>query len=66
MYNLLSKTTDIRARKISWTKTYKFEEDEFGKIFSDPFKITKDSTVQWFQCRINHKILQQTLYYKKK
>ena len=55
MYNLLNKTTDIPAGKIFWTKKYKFEEDEWGKIFSDPFKITKDSTVQWFQSRINHK-----------
>ena len=30
---------------------YKFEEEEWGKIFSDPFKITKNSTVQWFQSR---------------
>ena len=35
----------------------KYEEDKRGKIFSSPFKITKDSTVQWFQSRINHKIL---------
>ena len=57
MYNLLNKTTDIPARKISWPKKYKFEKDEWGKIFSDSFKITKDSTVQWFQSRINHKTL---------
>ena len=67
MYNLLNKTTDIPAGKISWTKKYKFEEDEWGKIFSDPFKITKDSTVQWFQSRINHKILAtNTLLYNMK
>ena len=33
-----------------------------GKIFSDPFKITKDTTVQWFQSRINHKILATNTY----
>ena len=34
---------------------------------SGPFKITKDSTVQWFQSRINHKILAtNTLSYKMK
>ena len=57
MYNLLNITTDIPSEKISWNKKYKFEDEEWGKIFSDPFKITKDSTVQWFQSRINHKIL---------
>ena len=35
------------------------------KIFSDPFKITKDSTAQWFKSRINHKILAtNTLFFK--
>ena len=65
MYNLLNETTDIPAGKISWTKNYKFEEDEWGEISSGPFKITKDSTVQWFQSRINHTILAaNTLLYK--
>ena len=65
MYNLLNKTTDIPARKISWTKRYKFEEDEWGKIFSYQFKNTKDSTVQWFQSRNNHTIIAtKTLLYK--
>ena len=27
------------------------------QIYRVPFKITKDSTIQWFQTRINHKIL---------
>ena len=62
MYNLLNKTTDIPSGKISWNKKYKFEDEEWGKIFSDPFKITKDSTVQWFQSRINHKILATNTY----
>ena len=65
MYNLLNKTTDIPTRKISWTNKYKFEEDEWGEIFSGPFKITKDSTVQWFQSRINHKILATNIFYTK-
>ena len=30
MCNLLNKTTDIPAGKISWTKQYNFEEDEWG------------------------------------
>ena len=62
MYNLLNKITDIPSGKISWNKKYKFEDEEWGKIFSDPFKITKDSTDQWFQSRINHKILATNTY----
>ena len=63
MYNLPNKTTDIPGGKISWIK--KIEEDEFRKVFSDPFKIIKDSTVQWFQSIIYRKILAtNTLLYK--
>ena len=63
MYNLLNKTTDIPFGKISWNKKkYKFEDEEWGKMFSDPFKITKVSIVQWFQSRINHKILATNNY----
>ena len=64
MYNLLNKTTYIPTVKISWNKKYKFE-DEWGKIFSNPFKINKDSTVQWCQSRINRKTLAtNNLFYK--
>ena len=54
MYNLLNKTTDIPAGKISWTKNINLKKTSGGELFSDPFKITKDSTVQWFKSGINH------------
>ena len=58
IYNLLNKATDIPAGKSLGIKKYKFEEEEeWGKLFSYPFKITKDSSVQWFQSSINHTIL---------
>ena len=41
MYNLLNKTTDIPARKISWNKKYKFEEDCRGKYFLTHLKSPK-------------------------
>ena len=44
MYNLLNKTTDIPAGKISWTKKYIFEEDEWGKYFLTHLKSPKTVT----------------------
>ena len=57
MYNLLGKNNDTPTWKTSWNKKYRFDENEWKIIYTEPFKITKDSTVQWFQTRINHKIL---------
>ena len=64
MYTLLNKSTDITTGKIFWNRKYKLKKDEWGKIFSEPFKNTKDSTVQrfnrcplsYFQSRFNLKI----------
>ena len=53
MYSLLNKTTDIPSgKKPLGIKNLKKIS---GEIFSDTFKITKASTVRWFQSRINHK-----------
>ena len=57
MYNLLNKNNEPPNGKIYWNKKYKFEDNEWKNIYREPFKITKDSTIQWFQTRINHKIL---------
>ena len=65
MYKLLNKNNDTPSGKISWNKAYKFDDNERKKIYIEPFKITKDSTVQWFETRINHKILATTHSYVK-
>ena len=44
MYNLLNKTSDIPAGKISWNKKYKFK-DKWGKYFLTYLKSPK--TVQF-------------------
>ena len=53
MNNLLNKTTDIPLEKSLQLKNIDLKKTS-GEIFSGPFKITKDSTVQRFQSRINH------------
>ena len=55
MYKLLNKNNDTPTGKTSWNKKYRFDENELRIIYTEPF--TKDSTVQWFQTRINHNIL---------
>ena len=55
MYKLLSENNDTPTGKISWNKKYRFEINEWKIIYTEPFKLTKDSTVQWFQTRINLK-----------
>ena len=57
MYKLLSENNDTPTGKIAWNKKYRFDENEWKIIYTESFKITKDSTVQWYQTRINHKIL---------
>ena len=57
MYKLLNKSTELPSGRIAWDKKYTFNNNEWKTIFNEPFRITKDTTMQWFQTRINHKIL---------
>ena len=40
-----------------WANTFDLGEEMCQKIFRLPFIITKNSKLQWFQTRINHRIL---------
>ena len=57
MYKLLNKSTELTSGRIAWDKKYTFNNNEWKTTFNEPFRITKDTTMQWFQTRINHKIL---------
>ena len=39
-----------------------YSEEEWSYIFALPFIITKDSSLQWFQYRINHRLLSTKSY----
>ena len=43
--------------KLTWNKTFNFSEIDWKNIDSWPFKITTNSSLQWFQTCINHNIL---------
>ena len=57
MYKLLNKSTELPSGRIAWDKKYTFNNNEWKTIFKEAFRITKDTTMQWFQTRINHKNL---------
>ena len=57
-YKLLNENNDpyLKWKKI-WNKKYNFDDNECNNLHIKPFIINKDSTVQWFQTKINHRIL---------
>ena len=65
MYKLLNKNNECPSGKTFWNKTYNFNDNQWKQKFWEPFKILKDSKMQWFQSRINHNILAtNTFLYK--
>ena len=43
--------------KEKWSEIVNLTDDEFNEIYKRPFKSTKSTKLQWFQFRINHRIL---------
>jgi hypothetical protein len=69
MYKILNKNNEIPTCKITWAKTIPTVQEwsslDWKNIFSIPFSITKDASIQWFQIRIIHRILgTNSLLYK--
>ena len=43
---------------VKWTSTFEtIESKDWNHIFGMPFSITRDSSLQWFQYRIIHRII---------
>ena len=57
MYKLINECKESPNGRIAWDKRYTFNEMEWKHIFKEPYRLTRDTTMQWFQTRINHKIL---------
>ena len=67
IYNILNKNDEKPTGMLSWNKKYNIHDDDWEKIFKDPFCITKYPAIQWFQTSINHNILvTNSLLYKMK
>ena len=59
MYDLLcsNKKKQLPPSVHKWNEIFQFIENEWKIVYSLPFKISKNSKLQWFQTRINHRIL---------
>lgn len=57
MHRILNHNTDTVTGKLTWNKIYDFDESAWKNIYIWPFTITNNTTLQWFQTRINHNIL---------
>lgn len=59
LYKILKDNTIEPLCKTSWSRllNYNLGDLEWETIFSLPFNITKNTKLQWFQFRINHRIL---------
>ena len=58
MYNvLLSSNKHIPSALTKWKTIFPLSDNEWKLIYKLPFKTTLDSKMQWFQTRINHRIV---------
>ncbi len=57
MYQALISNSDIPSGKTKWNSIYNFSDDIWKKIYLWPHVTTKNTTLKWFQYRINHNIL---------
>ena len=61
-YNILNKNNDKPTSQSKWENIYDIEEDTWKDIYSSPFKLNVGTNLQWFQTRINHRLLPTKKY----
>ena len=61
-YNILNKNNDKPTSQSKWENIYDIEEDIWKDIYSSPFKLNAGTNLQWFQTRINHRLLPTKKY----
>ena len=64
IYDTLNVNSSTPTSKIKWNLKYNFNEQTWKNIYKFPFQKHISTTLQWFQCRINHRIIshKQFLY----
>ena len=65
IYKILNDNTDTAAGKLTWNKTFNFSEIDWKNIYSWPFKITSNTSLQWFQTCVDHIFYLQTNFFIK-
>ena len=58
MYNIVKTNDTLPTCMSKWMSIFEIIQlKDWNHIFGMPFSITKDSTLQWFQFRIIHRII---------
>ena len=61
-YNILNKNNDVPTSKSKLDSTYNIEDETWNEIYKFPFDIQISTLLQWFQYRINHRLLSTKQY----
>ena len=56
-YTILNQNLEKPTSQHKWNNIYNIEEETWKAIYSFPFKLSLGTKMQWFQTRINHRIL---------
>ena len=56
-YDSLNRNDDKPSSQHKWENAYNIEQETWKDIYSSPFKSILGTKLQWFQTRINHRIL---------
>ena len=56
-YMILNKNEDKPTSQQKWGTIYNIEKETWKNIYDAPFQLCISTKLQWFQIRINHKIL---------
>ena len=56
-YTILNQNLDKPTSQHKWNNVYNIEEETWKAIYSFPFKLSLGTKMQWFQSRINQRIL---------
>ena len=57
IYEILNENDTQPSCKVKWNNLFELEENEWKTIYKIPFKMTKNSKLQWFQYRLINNIL---------
>ena len=57
LYEILNTNCEEPTGKVRWNQIFNICDAEWEKNFSLPFRLTKNTKLQWFQFRMNHDIL---------
>ena len=54
---ILNRNNDKATPQLKWENIYSIEQETWKIIYSSPFNLSLGTKLQWYQTRINHRIL---------